>query len=460
MPIAMLLATILLMPGAPPPEATTEARRIARAVEARLQALHERGEFDGAICMTDGEELLIARGYGLADRERKRPWSVDTVSCVGSLTKQFTAVAILQLVAAGRVSLDDDVRDFVPGLDTRDRSITIEQVLTHTSGLPNLVDREDFDTLARQDHTVDELLRLTEGVPLWFEPGQGFRYSDTGYILLGAIIERVSGLPYDEYLEERVLAPLGMSHTRYGHDATIIEGRAEGYSVVDGVVVNAPYLSMTVPHAAGGLFSTVDDLLTWSSALEEGRLVPLDLLSLAWSSRTLPDGTVSGYGFGWKVCTLAGRPTREHGGFINGFLANAMRLPEEDLDVIVLVNNDADKPDAGKLARRLARLVLTGDPDPHFTSLTPAQMAALEGWYEIAPGDVRRIFQRDGALYSKRNDADPLALVALGPTELTLAGGDEALRFTFEMGGDGRAESVRTSLRCEPGSTGRQVHEE
>lgn len=411
----------------------------------------------GVVLVARAGRPLLRAAYGMADLELRVPMRPEHLLGIGSITKQFTAAAILQLVAAGRISLDDDVRDLVPGFDTRGRFITIEQLLTHTSGLPNLVDREDFDTLARQDHTVDELLRLTQGVPLWFEPGQGFRYSDTGYILLGAVIERVSGLPYDEYLEERVLAPLGMSHTRYGHDATIIEGRAKGYSVVDGVIVNAPYLSMTVPHAAGGLFSTVDDLLEWSSALEAGRLIPPDLSRQAWSSRNLPDGTVSGYGFGWKLCTLAGRPTREHGGFINGYLAAAMRLPEDDLDVIVLVNSDADTADAGLLARRLARLALTGDPHPHFISLTADQMAALEGRYRIAPGDVRRIFREDRGLYSQRNDGDPLALVALTPTVLALSGGDGAFRLAFEIGADGRAEAVRTSLRCEPGSTGRRI---
>lgn len=404
----------------------------------------------GVVLVTRNDKPIFRRAYGMADVELGVPMRPDHVLGTGSITKQFTAVALLQLVSQGLISLEDDVRKHLPEFETRGRAITIEQVLTHTSGLPNIVDRDDFDALARQDYDLDELLALTKDMPLHFEPGEGYRYSDTGYFLLGAIIERVSGLSYRDYLENRLFWPLGMVNTWYGDDSRIIRRRAKGYSMRDGVLVNAAYISMTVPHAAGAVFSTVDDLLQWDKALRAGAIIPQDLLKRGWTPRELPDGAHSGYGFGWKLCTLAGRPTIEHGGFVNGFLANMLRLPDDGLTIIVLVNNDSDAPDAGVVARRLARFLLTGSPDLRHQALTAEQRAALVGRYEIAPGDVREISDRNGVLHVQRNDRAARPLAALSTTELTQVDGDGAFVLSFELGTDGRAARIRSALRCEP----------
>jgi len=445
-------------------------------LEARLQALVEP-EFrpdcpGGVVLVARRGEVLFRRAYGMADIELGVPMEPEHVLEIASITKQFTAVAILQLVEQGRLGLEDDVRKHLPGFDTRGRTITVEQVLTHTAGLPNLVDRADFEELARRDHTTEELLALTAGQPLHFEPGTGFRYSDTGYILLGAIIERLSGLSYGDYVKREIFRPLGMERSVYADDRRIIPGRARGYVIEEGEVSNAPYLSMTVPHAAGGLASTVDDLLRWHLALRAGSVLSPELLERAWSPRTLPDGTVSGYGFGWQICTLAGHRTVEHGGFIPGFLAAALQLPDDGLDVIVLVNNGSDDPDPGALARRLGRLLLAGSPDAPTHRLAAEERAALVGTYSIAPGDRREIFEQGGTLFSRRGDrpgagpARPLA--ALSATELALADErwleDGTLRdapfvFRFELGPDGRAVRVRTFLRCEPVDRAERVEE-
>lgn len=183
------------------------------------------------------------------------------------------------------------------------------------------------------------------------------------------------------------------------------------------------------------------------------------MLKRAWTPRTLPDGTVSGYGFGWKLCTLAGRPTIEHGGFINKFQANLLRLPDDGLTIAVLVNNDADAPNPGVIARRLARFLLTGSPEVRFQALTAAQRAALVGRYAIAPGDVLVISERGGALDVQRNDRPVRSLFALSPTELTLADGNGEFVLRFELGAAGRAGKVRSSLRCEPVDVATRVND-
>lgn len=411
----------------------------------------------GVVLVARHGRPLLRRAYGMADLELGLRMQPDHVLKIASITKEFTAVAVLQLVAEGKLALSDDVRDHLPGFATHRRRITIEQVLTHTSGLPNLVDLPGFGTLAREDRGVNALLALTKDVPLHFEPGTSYRYSDTGYILLGAIIERLTGQRYGDYVETKIFRPLGMRNSYYADDSRIIPGRVRGYSVRDGETVLAPYISMMVPHAAGALASTVDDLLRWHLALRLNSIIPRTLLERAWRPRTLPDGTRSGYGFGFQLCTLADHRTVEHGGFINGFLANALQLPDDDLDVIVLVNNDADAPDPGVVARRLARFILTRSPKPTNQWLSVEQRAALVGRYEFASGTASVIAEQNGILFEERTGRPATPLEALSPTELTFAGSEGDLVLHFELGPDGRATKVRSSLRCEPIDTGVRV---
>lgn len=420
-----------------------------QALDALLAPAFAGRESGGVVLIARAGEVVYRRAWGKAEIALGVPMRPDHLLAVGSITKQFTAVALLRLVAAGVVALEDDVRAHVPEVDTGGRRATVEQVLTHTAGLPNLVDRSDFERLARLPATAVELLGLTRGVPLHFEPGQGFRYSDSGYILLGEIVARASGEPFGRHLEERLFRPLGLRDTWYGAGDRLLPRRARGYSVRDSETVEAAPLDYSAAHGAGGVLSTADDLLRWSRALAVGAALPRDLTRRAWSPRTLPDGTRSGYGFGWQLCELAGRATREHGGFVPGFSANALHVAEEELDVIVLLNNDTD-PDAGRLARASARLLLTGAPAPAVAPLDARRRAALAGRYRTGGGARLEFVDRDAALELLRGDRTPQPLVALSPLELTTADGDDALVYRFELGADGRAARVRWSLRCEP----------
>ena len=410
----------------------------------------------GAVLVTRHDAVLLRRAYGMADHELDVPMQPDHLLGIGSITKQMTAVAILKLVEQGRLALDDDVRKYVPDMQTHGRTITIEQVLAHTSGLANFVDRPDFESLARLDHTPAQILALSRDMPLEFEPGTGYAYSDSGYILLGAIIERVTGRPYGEYMENALFRPLGMRNTWYGDDARILPRRARGYTFREDRLANAEAISMTIPHAAGAVFSTVDDLIRWERALRSGEAVDIALLRKAWQPRRLPDGTITGYGLGWKLCDVAGHPTIEQGGFINGFTASLMRLPDAGVTIAVLVNNDADRPDAGAVARRAARLLLTGSASPPVHALSATESARLAGQYRIDADNVRRIFERDGRLYSQRNDDPPRPLYPLSPQVLAWDDQDGAYALVFDLAPDGRspASAVKATLRCSrPGET-------
>lgn len=403
----------------------------------------------GVILVAHHGRLVFRRAYGMANVELDVPMTPGHVLGTGSITKQFTAVAILQLVAQGALALDGDARTYAPGLVADGTRITIDQLLTHTSGLPNIVDRPDFEAIARLDYTVGELLALTKHTPVHFEPGASFHYSDSGYFLLGAIVERVSGMSYRDYLEQRLFRPIGMHDTWLVDGTRVVPHLATGYSVRDGLLVPPAPISMTVPYAAGGVFSTVDDLWRWDRAVRSGTVVDRTLLKRAWQVRTLGDGSVSGYGYGWKLCTLADRPTIEHGGFINGFQASLLHLPDEDVTVIVLVNNDADAPDAGATARRLGRLVAAGTADVVPIALTARDRQFLVGRYVTDRGDVREIHDEGGTLIDV-SDGVRRPLVALTPTRLAWVEGEESMVLTFDARGREQAQTLRPALRCEP----------
>lgn len=439
----------------------SQSAAVADTLAARLDSLVARAfapyPSGGVVLVARRGQPVLRRAYGLADVERAVPMRLDHAFRIGSISKQFTAFAILQLVERGRLRLDDDVRTHVPDFATHGRRVTIEQLLTHTAGVPTLVDLATFDSLAQHAHSVSQLLALTRNEPLHFEPGTAMRYSDTGYILLGAVIERVSGLSYAEYVATQLATPLGLHHTAYAADTTSIDVAPIGYTMQDGRVERAPFISMSIPHAAGALASTVDDLLRWQIAMRAGRIVAPRLVAQAWATRTFADGSVSGYGFGVKMCPVGGARTVAHGGFINGFSSTAIQLPEHEIDVIVLVNNDADAPDAGQLARRITRVMLGQPPVPAYIELSDVQRRLLVGRYALAADDIREIVDSAGMLFSRRNRGTSFRLQALAPLELTLEESEGAYVMRFDMDRSGAITQLRTLLSCEPRDVARRL---
>lgn len=421
-------------------------------------AFSDHGPGGVVLASLDGK-LLLHRAYGMADVELGVPMARDSVLRIGSITKQFTAVAVLKLVEAGHLSLDDDIRKHVPELQTHGRKVTIRQLLTHTGGVPNLVDLENFDALSRQPHEPAQLVALTKAMPLVSEPGTAFHYSDSGYIALGLLVERVGGMPYGRFVSERLATPHGLAGTRYDDGATIIPRHARGYTFDGDALRNAAYIDMQVPHAAGGLVSTAHDLLRWQSLLAAGEIVDRNLLWQAWTPVTLANGERVGYGFGfgWKLCPFEGEATLGHGGFINGFTASTLHLPARRLSIVVLANQDSGRPEPSYLARRIARLLLTGNPELRTADVPAERLSALVGTYRTSAGDLRTITQRDGILYSQRNDRPPIALVPLSEQSFAFPDSDGTHHLVFESGHDGRARRVITQLGCEPREAAERV---
>lgn len=295
-----------------------------------------------SILVARGSTVLVDTAYGYADLENGVPASRQTVYEVGSVTKQFTAAAIMRLVEQGKVHLDDDVAPYFPRFPFGGRHVTIRQLLTHTSGIHNYVELPTRDTFLRLPLSRDSLLATIYGAPFDFEPGMQWRYSNTGYHMLGMIIEAVSGISYPDFLQRTFFTPLGMMDTRSCNDRPLVPHRARGYEVDAGTLVNAIHFDQSIMSPAGGVCSTTHDLLTWSRALQSGRAVSAaSYRAMATEARLPNGGPETYYGYGLTLTTLAGHRAVWHDGGEPGFRARVTTFPDDSLVVIVLANTIA-----------------------------------------------------------------------------------------------------------------------
>lgn len=328
--LASLIATLAgIAAFAAPACAIAQADRARASVDQQANA----DRFSGAILVVQDGKVLFREAWGLADREWAVPNTPTTKFRIGSLTKQFTAVAILKLQEAGRLSIDDPISKYYPQAPAAWSKVTIKHLLTHRSGIPSYTAIPGFfGARSHNARTPDQIVALTRDQRLEFEPGARFAYDNTGYILLGMVVEKASGHAYADYMKSQILEPLGMSNTGYDVSAEVLPMRAHGYDVRKGKAYNADYLEMSLPYAAGSLYSTVDDLATWEEALQSGKLIkPASLTAMFtdWGD---------GYGFGEFVGKASGHTRYFHSGGINGFVSELDYYPAEHLTVAVLTN--------------------------------------------------------------------------------------------------------------------------
>jgi CubicO group peptidase (beta-lactamase class C family) len=378
--------------------AEEEAGHLSKKIDAIVEEAMKRDQVVGtSVGIQKKGEIILAKGYGFADLENRVEATEHTVYRLGSVTKQFTAVAIMMLVEQGKILLDDDLTKFLPDYPTKGHRITIDRLLNHTSGIKGYTEMGDkFWGKARLDLSHEEMIDLFSQEPFEFAPGERYQYNNSAYYLLGVIIEKASEMPYADFLTENIFEPLGLSETYYLDNSPIVENRAEGYEVRKGKVVNDDLLSMRLPFSAGALGSSVVDILKWQKALEEHRLISVESYQKMKSAETLNDGTVSTYGYGLDIGSMEGRVKVSHGGGINGFRAQLSHYPEEDLTVVVLCNIGTASPDS--LESRITRAVL-GIPEKvvRVVELSEEDLAIYAGTYDFGRSPVRFSIE-DGAL--------------------------------------------------------------
>lgn len=316
----------------------------AEKIDAYLKKVQEQRQFNGSALVSAAGEVILKQGYGLANMEWQLPNSADTKFRIGSITKQFTAAVILQLVDEGKVNLSGTINDYLT--DYREdigKKVTVEHLLVHTSGIPSYTGLPRFfQDISRNPYSVSDFVKEYCSGDLQFEPGAQFSYNNSGYFLLGAIIEQVTGKSYEAALQERIFSPLGMENSGYDHHATILPNRASGYDKTPTGFRNAPYLDMGLPYAAGSLYSTVEDLYLWDQALYTEKVLPENQLMAMFTPRVPAFG--GHYAYGWSVGQHGlgddkdSIRTISHGGGINGFNTLINRLTD-DKHVIILLNN-------------------------------------------------------------------------------------------------------------------------
>jgi CubicO group peptidase (beta-lactamase class C family) len=403
-------------------------------VDIYMQALVALDQFSGSILIAHKGDMLVSKGYSLANREHGVPNTPQTKFRLGSVTKQFTAMTILILQNQSKLQVQDPISRVLPDCPGAWERVTIHHLLNHTSGIPEHTDRLNWETTGRSPLTIQGIIDLFKDQPLDFQPGANHRYSNSGYILLGQIVEQVSGMSYEAFLKEHIFEPLGMENTGYDRNDRVLEHRAMGYDLRDDIFVNTGYLDMSIPHAAGALYSTVEDLFLWDQALYTERLIPK--ASLETMSMLSP--FLANYGYGVVIDKKFNRRVIGHSGGIHGFLTHLARYPEEKLCFVVLSNLTSARPD--KIAQTLAAMVFGEEYDvPNVRTpvqLEPGVCKSYEGEYQLALGIQVNVRTGDQRLIAEASGGGRAEFFPASETQFFRKSNDDQMTFFKDKSGD------------------------
>lgn len=419
--VARLSVSLLLSVAA---ACTAAAQDLPTRLDEYLKAQVNVNHFNGSVLVARDGKVILGKGYGMANFELGVPNSPSTKFRLGSITKQFTATAILLLQEDGKLSVQDPVCKHVAECPDAWKEVTIHHLLTHTSGIPNFTSFPDYQKTMTMPSPVDSTIARFKNKPLEFKPGEKMAYSNSGYILLGHIIEKVSGKSYEAFLRERIFEPLKMVNTGYDNTTALLSGRAAGYSRRGDTITNAAYLDMSIPHGAGALYSTVEDFLVWDQALSAGKLLSKKSLEMMFTP------ALNDYAYGWAVTKQFNHATVSHGGGINGFATFFARFPDDRLCIAVLTNLVPSPAPPGRISRDLAAIVFGESYDMPREKVAikvdPAIFDAYEGKYELNP-NLSITISREG---------DKLMGMATGQPKVQLLPESETKFFIPEVGAD------------------------
>jgi CubicO group peptidase (beta-lactamase class C family) len=425
-------------------------------MEEVVQTYVQNKTFMGAVLVARDSDVILSKGYGSANLEWNVPNTPSTKFRLGSITKQFTAASILLLEERGKLKLDDPIKKFVPDAPGEWDRITIYNLLTHTSGIPNFTSLPDYKSLKLDEMPVAKTIATVRDKPLDFLPGEKMSYSNSGYLVLGHVIETVTGASYEKFVTDNIFTPLGMKDSGYDSNTAIIARRAAGYMPSAAGPVNAGFIHMSIPHAAGALYSTTEDLLRWEQGLFGGKVVsPASLAKMTTPFK-------NDYALGVVVQTASGRKVVQHGGGIDGFNTFLAYYPDDKLTVAVLANINGQTPN--QIATKLADLAHGGvvqlTSDRKEITLPVATLSKYVGTYELQPG-VAMLIRLDGDHLTTQLTGQPqFPIFAESETKFFLKVVDAQLEFVTDASGsvthavmnqNGRTREVRrTSATVAP----------
>jgi CubicO group peptidase (beta-lactamase class C family) len=413
--------------AAAPPEASPVIDRMQQVIQSFVASK----TFMGAVRVARGSDTLLDQGYGYADLEWKVPNSPQTKFRLGSITKQFTAASILLLEERGKLNVHDLVKKYMPDAPPAWDNITIFNLLTHTSGIPNFTSFPDYPSLEPFPATPAQLVAWFRNKPLDFQPGEKWSYSNSGYVLLGYLIEKISGEPYARFVQENIFKPLRMTDSGYDSNSAIIPDRASGYTPGPNGLVNAGYINMTIPFSAGGLYSTTGDLWRWEQGLFGGKI--LSPASLKEMTTPFKDD----YAFSLVVHSVNGYKVIEHGGGIEGFNTALAYYPENRLTVVVLGNENGSAPD--EIAHDLGTLAYGGKvvltSERKAIHIDPRIFDRYVGSYQLAPHFLITISREGNHLFAQATGQQKIEIFPASEKEYFFKVVDAQITFVTDSRG-------------------------
>ncbi len=405
-------------PAAPPPAkpAALDPATLQQKVDELLRAHVTVNDFQGSVMLASGGKPLVAKGYGFANIEWEVPNTPQTKFRIGSITKQFTSMLVMQLREQGKVKIEDSVCVYVTPCPDAWKPVTIHHLLTHTSGIPTYTGIAAWRETNMVPKTIEQMVAIFRDLPLEWTPGTKYAYNNSGYFLLGVVIEKAAGRKYEEALQEMILTPLGMKDTGYDWPGTILSKRAAGYEGRGSAIRNANALDMQQPYSAGSLYSTVEDLLKWDQALYTDKLLPSAAKAIMWTP------FLSNYAYGWSIVPPSpatfGHKRVTHGGGINGFASMLIRLPDPNVTAIVLSNNSS--ANAGLVARDLLALYF-GQPYtvPVPRTIVPVDPKVFDqyvGQYELRPDFIMTVTREGNGIFTQATGQGKIEVFPLSET--------------------------------------------
>ena len=412
------------------PLSLSAQKNYPQLLEQYMQAQTNIRGFSGTVLVTKQNKVLLEKGYGMADREWNIPNTPESKFRIGSVTKQFTAACLLQLIEAGKLSLDDKLIKFYPDFPKGD-SVTIHMLLNHTSGIANYTDLPEFGNVAKLSWLQDSMISFFKNKPYNFSPGSKWSYTNSGYFLLGAILEKVSGKSYTDYLQQNIFDKLAMKNSGVDRSDTVLAFRARGYSRVGKKTINADYINLDWPFSAGILFSTVEDLYKWDRALYGNSII-----TNASKQKMFTPGK-SNYGYGFVIDSVEKHYHIWHNGGINGFSTNISRYVNDDICVIVLSNNESN---VDFIAIALADILFDAPVEMPYihkeVKINPALLNRYTGKY-LGAGITLELIVKDDKLYRHRQGVPDVELKPESETKFFY--GDESDRqLEFEVDAAGK----------------------
>lgn len=422
----IILAVLLTVSCLAQQQPNANVARMEQIIQAYVPA-----RFMGSVLVAQDGKILLDKAYGFANMEWEVPNTPTTKFRLGSITKQFTAASILLLEERGKLKVEDPVKKYMPDAPAAWDKITIFHVLTHTSGIPSLTSFPDFESHQAQAMTPEKLVEWFRDKPLEFEPGTKWNYSNSGYILLGYLIEKITGQTYSDFVQQNIFTPLGMKDSGYDSNSAIIAHRAAGYTQGKSGPVNAGFVHMSIPFSAGALYSTTEDLLRWEQGLFGGKVLKAESLA----KMTTP--FKQDYAFGLGVSTNNGHKMISHDGGIQGFNTALAYYPDDKLVVAVLANLNGP---AGQIAGNLAKVAhgekVVLPTERKEITVSPEILKKYVGTYELTPRFSLTITLEDGQLISQGTNQEKVPMFAESETMFFLKLVDAQIEFVKNEKGE------------------------